>query len=321
MHTTGSDWAIVLAGGSGNRLRSLTTDPAGNPVPKQYCSLLGGPSLLAQALQRARRLLPPSRILVVVAAEHAAWWRGELAELPAQNILVQPRNRGTAAGLLLPLAEILRRDPDARVLSLPSDHHVRDEALLQRALGRALAALRVDGSAALLLGVAPEGPDPEYGYIVPGVGSGSMPRVAAFVEKPGVAEARELLARGALWNSFLLAARAATLWQLCASHAPELTAAFEGLRGRGAAADLDLAQLYATLAEVDFSRGVLQRAAAALRVLRVPACGWTDLGTPERLAECVRELALAGQSPAEPLPLRPAPSLAQALRRATQVCG
>ena len=41
------DWAIVLAGGAGTRLASLTGAPGRQPVPKQYCSLHGGGSLLA----------------------------------------------------------------------------------------------------------------------------------------------------------------------------------------------------------------------------------------------------------------------------------
>ena len=46
----GDTWAIVLAGGDGTRLQSLTDDGAGNAVPKQFCSLNGSESLTAQAL-------------------------------------------------------------------------------------------------------------------------------------------------------------------------------------------------------------------------------------------------------------------------------
>jgi mannose-1-phosphate guanylyltransferase len=42
-------WALVLAAGEGSRLRSLTTPPSGATVPKQFCSLYAGPSLLAEA--------------------------------------------------------------------------------------------------------------------------------------------------------------------------------------------------------------------------------------------------------------------------------
>src|SRR5574341_1084165 len=95
-------WAIVLAAGDGTRLRELTGD-----VPKQFCRLAGERSLLALALARAGRVAARERTLVVVAERHRRWWAGELAGHPAENVLVQPENRGTAAGILLPLLAAL----------------------------------------------------------------------------------------------------------------------------------------------------------------------------------------------------------------------
>jgi len=53
MGIAGNTWAIILAGGDGTRLRSLTTDETGVSVPKQFCSLRGDRSLLHEALARA----------------------------------------------------------------------------------------------------------------------------------------------------------------------------------------------------------------------------------------------------------------------------
>ncbi len=46
-----STWALVLAAGEGSRLRALTTTN-GVAVPKQFCSLQGGPSLRRHDLDR-----------------------------------------------------------------------------------------------------------------------------------------------------------------------------------------------------------------------------------------------------------------------------
>ena len=102
MGTTGRLWSLVLAGGDGRRLQSLTTDRHGVSIPKQYCSLQGGASLLRLALARAARVAAWERIVTVVAEKHATWWKAELADLPATNIVEQPANRGTAPGILLP---------------------------------------------------------------------------------------------------------------------------------------------------------------------------------------------------------------------------
>ena len=287
----GHDWALVLAGGEGSRLQALTTTASGISVPKQFCSLGGGASLLHDALRRARVVAPPERTCVVVSAHHRRWWDGLSRFIPTQNIIVQPRNRGTANGILLPLLRILHRDPDASLLVLPSDHYVRNEAILAAALRRAAMQAAAPCQGIVLLGFAPEEADPELGYIVPTVDDGSSSGVRAveqFVEKPGVAAARELIARGGLWNAFIFAARGETLLGIFEERCPEIVMEMRGILGRpnsDTTFDPHLVELYERLPAMDFSRDVIQRCASQLRVLRVPACGWSDLGTPRRLAE------------------------------------
>src|SRR5579863_1275770 len=110
-------WAIVLAGGDGNRLRDLTTTPSGIAVPKQSCSLRGCACLLQLALTRAAGVEPVHRICVVVALQHQRWWVAPLDYLPKRNVVGQPADLGT--GILLPLLDILTRDPNANVVLLP----------------------------------------------------------------------------------------------------------------------------------------------------------------------------------------------------------
>jgi hypothetical protein len=47
--------------------------------------------------------------------------------------------------------------------------------------------------------------------------------------------------------------------------------------------------LYERLPELDFSRHILQGQESQLRVVAVPQCGWTDLGTPKRVGEVLRK--------------------------------
>ena len=132
-------WALVLAAGEGSRLHSLTRDERGVAVPKQFCSLQGGPCLLQEALQRAASVAALSHICSVVAEQHRQWWGPLLSYLPEQNVISQPQNRGTAFGILLPLLRILERDPDATVVLLPADHYLSDEKIMAGALRRAAA--------------------------------------------------------------------------------------------------------------------------------------------------------------------------------------
>jgi mannose-1-phosphate guanylyltransferase len=276
-------WAIVLAGGSGARVRSLFTDSEGHCVPKQFCALGGQGPLVRWAIERAARAVPQDHVVVIVTEEHRQWWHRQLGDLPARNLVVQPCNRGTAAGLLLPLTEVLRRDPLAIVLVLPSDHYVADEPRLAGAIARALRAVQENPRRLVLLGMTPHEVDTEYGWIVPSGPGAFVQRVARFVEKPDRPKASDLRRQGALLNSLIFAGSGRTLLGLYVAAARELVDTIVPVQDEGARPGA-MEESFRSLPSFDFSRRILERYAERLSVVRVPDCGWTDLGTPERLA-------------------------------------
>jgi mannose-1-phosphate guanylyltransferase len=167
---------------------------------------------------------------------------------------------------------------------------VSNEPALSVAMAQAVVRVRKEPAGIVLLGMTPEEPDPELGYIVPALGAPDrFASVARFVEKPTVAEARALIVRGALWNSFIVAAHAPSLLGAIARHDPELVERMRAAVKRSRTQrEPALAGLYPSLPTVDFSRQILQGREPLFRVLRVPACGWTDLGTVERVGKSLR---------------------------------
>ena len=292
-------WALVLAAGDGRRLRGLTTTRGGLAIPKQFCSLESGPSLLREALTRAGAVAAPERLCAIVAAQHRRWWDGQLADLDPANVIVQPQNRGTAIGMLLPLIHILERDPDARIVVLPSDHHVRDEARLARALRYAAAPPPGEWAEILLLGLEPTMADSQLGYIVPQRQVGHPHHaVERFVEKPDTDAAERLREQGALWNTFIFAADGQALLKLFERRCPDILAALRDAVCREPAGRIPweaLASLYEALPDLDFSRSILQGQERHLRVLPIPDCGWSDLGTPQRVVEVLSALPRASR--------------------------
>jgi mannose-1-phosphate guanylyltransferase len=112
--------------------------------------------------------------------------------------------------------------------------------------------------------------------------------VVEFVEKPLMAEAQSLITRGALWNTFILAASARTLLSLYGRDFDSIVIRMShALEQSGNHAMVDL---YRTLPTLDFCRDVLEGQAARLQVYPLPHCGWTDLGTPQRVARAVQGL-------------------------------
>jgi len=281
---TDAPWAVVLAGGDGDRVSAMTRDAAGAVVPKQFWSVGGWPPMVRWALARARGIASLPRVLVVVKDQHRAFWEAALADVPRQNILVQPENRGTAAGVLRALVEIQSREiTTAPVVLLPSDQYVEDERVLHDALGVAIRTACQGDPPVVLLGISPATEEAGYGWLLP-ASSGSFARLRRFAEKPPAPQVRELIRNGALINSLILAARAHVLLALISCVFPDILRAFQRF-AREPEGGTEVRRLYEALPFMDLSRDVLQRSTAFLSVVRVPPCGWSDLGTPERLRQ------------------------------------
>lgn len=292
---------IVLAGGDGQRLRAVAKDGNGRPAPKQFCRLLGGSTLLEETLARTQGIAPVARRYVCVVEPHRPYWEPLLSALPSQNIIAQPANRGTGLGVLCSVLRVFAHNADAPMVLLPSDHHFREESVFQHAVENMCRAACDPSSPIVLLGVGAEAANTDYGWIVPGAPTGIGTRtITAFLEKPPLERAAQLLIEGALWSTFVLVARAHSLLRLflgCSDGVVRSVAA-AALRGSGVPA---VGEWFYEAAPIDFSRDALGSSPGALQVFAVPACGWTDLGTPERIREVQerrRRLTPAAASPA-----------------------
>ncbi|HYL17633.1 MAG TPA: sugar phosphate nucleotidyltransferase [Burkholderiales bacterium] len=287
-------WAVVLAAGDGTRLAALTTDADGRLIPKQFCSLNGDGTLLQAAIQRAGHIVVRERVCVIVAEQHRGYWQRMLWTLPSSNVIVQPRNCGTAIGILLCVLRILERDPLARIVFLPADHYVGEEKVLAGSLQAVATLLTSNPEGLMFLGVEPEEADPGFGYIVPGGKLADGTRsVQRFVEKPESTLARQLFVNGALWNTFIFAAQAPVLLRLLRARSPEVVRQMEVAMAYDAdlgTQAMALRELYGRLPCIDFSGAIVSGAESELRVLTTPACGWNDLGTPERVARSLQRL-------------------------------
>lgn len=296
--TFGQTWALVLAGGEGSRLRELTTVAGGTSVPKQFCSLVDGRTLLEDAIDRAHGVTARERICTIVSQHHRQWWSSVLNDAPRENVIVQPRGRGTGVGILFSVLHIAARDPFARLVIFPADHHVSREDVLHASLLDALRAVAAGEDAPVLLGLSPDRIDTELGYIIPdsAIETRSVRAVTQFVEKPDRDLARSSIAGGALWSTSIIVTAVSSLVRLFLQRYAVLTREMQAIVNAAinettpGAGWQSLVAMYERLPAIDFSKDVLQLQPQALRVLSVPECGWSDLGSPTRLAETLRLL-------------------------------
>ena len=282
-------WSVVLAGGEGTRLADYVERRFGERRPKQYCAFLGRRSMFEHTLDRAAQLAGGDHTVAVVGADHARWAAPQLGGRGA-TLVQQPVNRDTAAGLYLPLAWVRRRDPDAVVAVLPSDHFIRPAGRFVELASAALDEAADAPERILLFGAEPDEIELEYGYVLPGRALpsrhlGSVHEAAFFVEKPTPAVASSAIYRHALWSTFVMAGRVDAFWEAGRACVPEVIARFDRLveaidTPREAAV---LRAIYEDMPALSFSRAVLERIVARCLLARLDGVEWSDWGRAERI--------------------------------------
>jgi mannose-1-phosphate guanylyltransferase len=303
-------WAVILAGGDGLRLRSLTRGIAGDDRPKQFCPLVGEDALLTETRKRAALAVPAHRTLVVVNRVHERFYTPLLADLSAPALVAQPENRGTAPAILYALLVLAGRQAGADTVAFfPSDHYLSDDGAFMRQVEDAFDGCSLRPDLVTLLGIAPDRPEPGYGWIEPGepvVGASSgLREVRRFWEKPAATEAERFRAQGWLWNSFVMVGRVSTLLALLRLAVPDLYRAFAGITpALGTVGELPaLERLYCGLPSIDFSRQVLTARPDRLAVLPVRGVHWNDLGDPERVLATRRRVHARSTEDLLPVPI------------------
>lgn len=297
---------IVLAGGEGKRLRPFVHLLRKDLLPKQYVNFIGSRSMLEHTLGRAGKIIPSERLFTVINEAHLSFpeVQRQIWARPAQTIVVQPENRETGPGLLLPLMYLFKHYPNVVVATFPSDHFVLEEEKLMRYVHLAHRHIEHNRSQLVLLGIEPDRDEAEYGYILPKQTlktSASLAPVALFIEKPDSGKARELIFNGALWNTMIMVFRAETLLRLISEIEPNLYLRFQQIyEAIGTPVEKNvIREVYERLAPVNFSKSLLepyvQTHPSSVLALRVRDVLWSDWGTESRVMEVLRRTGHIGR--------------------------
>lgn len=267
---------VILAGGKGERFWPLSRVAR----PKQFLCLDGSGRTLMQAT--ADRLLPIAggweHLWVITAAHLEAGCREQLPELPAENLLVEPEGRDTAAAVTWTTIEIAKHyGEDAVVGFFPADHWVDHPERFEATLHTA-AQLATDRRAIVTLGIQPTYASTGYGYIEQGESIGLVRgetadtdleafTVSRFTEKPDRETAEAFLASGRFsWNGGIFVFRAGVALAELKTYVPHLV---EPLEAHGVA-------IYPTLEKISIDYALMEKTALAYVV--PVTFGWDDLG-------------------------------------------
>jgi len=301
-------WGIVLAAGDGTRIQHYVARLKGRAVPKQYVNFLGPRSLLEHTFERAEKLIAPARIFTVVGKHHLQYEeaRQQLARRKKDTVIVQPANKETGPGILLPLMHLHKRAPEAIVSIYPSDHFILENDRFMDHVDLAVQAVTSDPSHLVLLATEPHEPEIEYGYVLPSNDSAQLniygtKQVLRFIEKPGAGIVSHLIERGGLWNTMVMVFAVKTVLDMFERIQPEVFNSFRRILDAidTPHEEATIEEVYRNLQPVNFSKGFLERLPdsypRAIHVMPVLQVLWSDWGSRERVLKARRLLKQSTQ--------------------------
>lgn len=279
-------YAVIMAGGGGTRLWPVSRKER----PKQLLPLIGQETLFQSTVQRLENLFPPERILVVTVEDQAREMVQQAPSILKENYILEPAPRGTASVVGLAAAILQKRDPDASMAILPSDHFIRNRDLFHYLLRAAFEV--AENGYLVTLGITPTHPSTAYGYIQQGQplsGGYKYPayEVKSFMEKPDEETAQKLLRSGDhSWNSGMFVWRADVILKEINKQMPALDKALKEIGtvwGTEKQAEV-LKERWRDLKVKTVDYGIMEKA-ERVAVLPAGGLGWSDVGSWESLFE------------------------------------
>jgi len=271
-------YAVILAGGSGTRLWPLSRQL----LPKQLLSMNGKESLYQQTIRRLLREMPPNRIITVTneVFRHEVLSQARAVDPQlTEHILCEPAMRNTLPAIAWAVSYIARNTPDAIIGVFPSDHVITDSQAFDKAFNDSIRA--ASHGWIVTFGIQPDRPATGYGYIKQSDRCvyGSIYEADAFVEKPGLAKAKEYLEqRNYYWNAGMFVFSASTFLQELKLLQSEIYCLLHEMTDSLARdPDTELEPFYERFPSISIDYGLMEitRKAAVIPV----EMGWNDLGS------------------------------------------
>ena len=181
---------IILAGGMGKRLWPLSTESR----PKQFIPIFQDFSLFDLTLQRINNSLF-KRPIIVTSERYLKQVQDsiERTELKPFSIVLEPESKNTFAPIIASAILAYKELEDEKLIVMPSDHYISNNKSFYNTCKKIL---KGNKESLFLLGIKPEYPSQEYGYITI-----RKDRVE-FIEKPATEVAKKLLKqKNIFWNS------------------------------------------------------------------------------------------------------------------------
>lgn len=281
-------YALILAGGRGMRLYPLSR----SDNPKQFLRIFNEDSFLKNTVKRVDSLVAKENIYVVTNEQYENKVHEELENIDSNNIIIEPSNKETATCIGLAAVKLLKKDKDAVMIVLPSDHYIDGEKNFLDTIKCAVdMAERRRGL--ITIGIEPTRAETGYGYIEMGdpvANAMKAFKVARFTEKPNIEVAKDFISKGTyLWNSGMFVWRADVLLREMQKYLPKMyNSMTEIYKHVGEEDELEtIKREYKVIDGISVDFGIMQKTRKGYVIKS--EFQWDDIGSFAALSRFLRE--------------------------------
>ncbi|MFT7184444.1 MAG: mannose-1-phosphate guanylyltransferase [Oceanicoccus sp.] len=271
---------VILAGGAGTRLWPMSTDKQ----PKQFQKLVSARTMIQETFDRVN-FVDPKDIYVSTNAKYVELVKEQLPEIPEENIIGEPSRQDSGPCMGLVAALIAKKDPEAVIAMISSDHLVQDVKEFQHKL-KVTAEIAKRDKTLNIIEVKAKSPNVNLGYVQIGkqltVEDGvEVYEFKDFKEKPDLETAKRFVASHSyLWNTGYYVWRADVILEAFKAHMPQTYEQLMAIQAGG-----DINELYPKCEKISVDYGIMEKVDPA-QVRIIPAdLGWSDIGTWASLHE------------------------------------
>ena len=282
-----NNYCVILAGGKGRRLWPCSR----SNYPKQFIDFFGvGRTQLQQTFDRMAKIVPADHIYINTNEEYVNLVKEQLPEVSADNILAEPIHRNTAPSMAWTNHRISMMNPDACVITTPSDQAIFNEEAFRKNVFEGLAFV-AENNHFLTMGVKPTRPEPGYGYIQMGdVCSDNIYHVQSFTEKPERDFAKVFVESGEFyWNTGLFLSNVSYLRECFCKILPPVLRDYDKKYPEFSVETENayMKESFSSYPNISVDFGILEKPSNVC-VMRCDF-GWADLGTWHSIYEAMQK--------------------------------
>jgi len=274
-------YAVIMAGGVGSRFWPSSKEK----TPKQLLKIFGEKTLIQDTVERLKDVVSYENIFIATNKMQQPEIMKQLPEIPPENIICEPFGRNTAACIGLSAVVLKAKASDAVMITLPSDHLIRDVELFHKTLNNAIK-FAYGSKGLVTIGITPSRPETGYGYIQ--IDEKEMDtnvhRVFTFAEKPNYATAVRFLESGDFfWNSGMFIWRVDTIMDEMKNLMPELYEGLEKIEKDLNTSEFDktVSNVYGQLRNISIDYGIMEKSSNVY--LTKGNFMWSDVGSWEEV--------------------------------------